>query len=212
VGQNAGLGSRTADGVEAADLEVHGALAARVAAHVAGGASRASADSRGDTGVHAGKRGRSSAGVRPVVRLPGVIRGPPALIGAHRPATVRKGHYPLLGRSKDPAVAQWLRVAGLAVHRAFAKGARPAARCEVCPPLFPLTRCAQGGITVVTDRPCVAQGGGRLHSLLGHLRAEGRHLRSDRSGCRRGDLVPAEWARSSPPGPRIHAPHVARNI
>jgi hypothetical protein len=68
--------------------------------------------------------------------------------------TVRKGHYPALGRSKDPSldiVAQlrtWLRVAGLAVHRACAKRARPAARCQVCPPLFPRTRCAQGGVTV----------------------------------------------------------------
>ena len=77
--------------------------------------------------------------------------------------TVRKGHYPALGRSKDPAldiVAQlrtWLRVAGLAVHRSCAKRARPAARCEVCPPLFPLTRCAPGGVTVATDRPCSRQ-------------------------------------------------------
>jgi hypothetical protein len=77
--------------------------------------------------------------------------------------TVRKGHYPALGRSKDPAldiVAQlrtWLRVAGLAVHPACAKRARPAARCPVCPPLFPLTRCAPGGVTVATDRPCSRQ-------------------------------------------------------
>ena len=77
--------------------------------------------------------------------------------------TVRKGHYPALGRSRDPAldiVAQlrtWLRVAGLAVHRSCAKRARPAARCEVCPPLFPLTMCAQGGVTVATDRPCSRQ-------------------------------------------------------
>ena len=25
------------------------------------------------------------------------------------------------------------------------------------PPLFPITRCAQGGVTVVTDRPCSRQ-------------------------------------------------------
>jgi hypothetical protein len=43
------------------------------------------------------------------------------------------------------------------MHRACAKRARPAARCPVCPPLFPLTRCAQGGVTVVTDRPCSRQ-------------------------------------------------------
>ncbi len=40
------------------------------------------------------------------------------------------------------------------MHRACAKRACPAARCPVCPPLFPLTRCAQGGVTVVTDRQC----------------------------------------------------------
>ena len=39
----------------------------------------------------------------------------------------------------------------------LAKRTRPAARCEVCPPLFPLTRCAQGGVTVATDRPCSRQ-------------------------------------------------------
>ncbi len=77
--------------------------------------------------------------------------------------TVRKGHYPALGRSKDPAldiVAQlqtWLRVAGLAVHSACVKRARPAERCPVCPPLFPLTRCTSGGVTVVADRPCSRQ-------------------------------------------------------
>jgi hypothetical protein len=71
--------------------------------------------------------------------------------------TVRKGHYPALGRSKDPAldiVAElqtWLRVAKLAVHAACAKRTRPAANCEVCPPLIPFTRCAQGGVTLVTD-------------------------------------------------------------
>jgi hypothetical protein len=60
--------------------------------------------------------------------------------------TVWKGHYPALCRSKDPAldiVAQlrtWLWVAGQAVHRVCAKRARPEARCQVCPPLFPLTR------------------------------------------------------------------------
>jgi hypothetical protein len=40
------------------------------------------------------------------------------------------------------------------MHRACAKRAWLAARCPVCPPLFPLTRCAQGGVTVVTDRQC----------------------------------------------------------
>ncbi len=79
--------------------------------------------------------------------------------------TVRKGHYPALCRSRDPALdivmprqlRTWLLVAGLAVNQACAKRARPAARCAVCPPLFSLTRCAAGGITVVTDQPCSRQ-------------------------------------------------------
>jgi hypothetical protein len=89
------------------------------------------------------------------------------VLGAHRSAEKRHGaeraHHtrPLEG---DPALdiveqlRTWLRVAGLAVHRSCcAKRTRPAARCEVCPPLFPLTRCAQGGVTVATDRPCSRQ-------------------------------------------------------
>jgi hypothetical protein len=53
MGQDAGIGSRIADdGVEAADSEEHGALAARMEAHVSGCASLVPADSRGDTGVH----------------------------------------------------------------------------------------------------------------------------------------------------------------
>ena len=80
--------------------------------------------------------------------------------------TVRKGHYPAFGRSHDPSldiVAQlrtWMRLGGLAVHRACAKRSRPAARCEVCPPLFPLTRCAPGGASVLTTRPCSRQQAG----------------------------------------------------
>ncbi len=86
--------------------------------------------------------------------------------------TVRKGHYPALGRSKGPAldiVAQlltWLRVTKLAFHLACAKRTRPAARREVCPPLFPLTRCAQGGTTVATRGSVVLPSAGeRLDSL-----------------------------------------------
>ena len=77
--------------------------------------------------------------------------------------TQRKGHYPAFGRSRDPELdvvvqlMRWMRATGLAVHPDCAKRARPAARCEVCPPLFPLTRCAQGGATVATSRPCSRQ-------------------------------------------------------
>jgi hypothetical protein len=77
--------------------------------------------------------------------------------------TQRKGHYPAFGRSRDPeldVVAQlrrWLELAGLAVHPLCAKRARPAAACELCPPLFPLTHCAKGGINATTRRPCSRQ-------------------------------------------------------
>jgi hypothetical protein len=48
VGHDTGIGLLTADGIEAADPGGHGALAARMETHVAGGASCAPADSRGD--------------------------------------------------------------------------------------------------------------------------------------------------------------------
>ena len=74
--------------------------------------------------------------------------------------TVRKGHYPALGRSVDPALdlvtqlRTWLTLPGLAVHPQCAKRIRPAARCELCAPLFPTTRCAKGGVTVPTMKAC----------------------------------------------------------
>ena len=77
--------------------------------------------------------------------------------------TQSKGHYPAFGRSRDAVLdvvvqlLQWMRATGLVVHPDCAKRARPAARCEVCPQLFQLTRCTQGGITVVTSRPCSRQ-------------------------------------------------------
>jgi hypothetical protein len=77
--------------------------------------------------------------------------------------TQRKGHYPAFGRSSDPeldVVAQmrrWLELAGLVVHPSCAKRTRPAAACELCPPLFPLTHCAKGAVTAATRRPCTRQ-------------------------------------------------------
>jgi hypothetical protein len=77
--------------------------------------------------------------------------------------TQRKGHYPAFGRSRDPeldVVAQlrhWMVFAGLEVHPDCAKRVRPAAACELCPPLFPLSRCAKGGVTVATRQPCSRQ-------------------------------------------------------
>ncbi len=60
----AGLDSRSAAGIEAADPEGHCALAARMEAHGAGGAPGAPVDG---SATLAGERGRSIAGVRPVV-------------------------------------------------------------------------------------------------------------------------------------------------
>ena len=77
--------------------------------------------------------------------------------------TVRKGHYPALGHSRGretDIVRQlrvWMRVAGIAVSPACCKRASPAARCTVCPPLFPLTKRVSGGSTVATNRPCSRQ-------------------------------------------------------
>jgi hypothetical protein len=76
-----------------------------------------------------------------------------------------KRALPALGRSesRDPVLdivaplRMWLWIAGLAVHQACVKRTRPATLCAVCPPLFPLTRCTAGGVTMVTDRPCSRQ-------------------------------------------------------
>jgi hypothetical protein len=65
--------------------------------------------------------------------------------------TQRNGHYYALGRSRDPELGvvvqlrHWMAVAGLAMQPDCAKQVRPAAACELCPPLFPLSRCAKGG-------------------------------------------------------------------
>jgi hypothetical protein len=77
--------------------------------------------------------------------------------------TQRKGHFPALGRSQDPTLdivtqlKTWLRYPGLAVDPRCTKRQRPAARCEFCFPLFPATRCARGGVTVLTSKPCSRQ-------------------------------------------------------
>ena len=75
----------------------------------------------------------------------------------------RKGHHPALGRSRgcDTDIVRqlraWMRLAGLSTATACRKRASPAARCPVCPPLFPLTARSRGGATVATDRPCSRQ-------------------------------------------------------
>ena len=74
-----------------------------------------------------------------------------------------KGHYAgAIGRSLDPSldiVTQmrgWMRITGLHVRKDCPKREQPAARCS-CPPLFPNTHCAKGGVTVVTDRSASRQ-------------------------------------------------------
>ena len=72
----------------------------------------------------------------------------------------RKGHHPVLGRSLDPRLdivvqlRAWMRWMGLEVHPGCVKRQRPAARCLVCPPLFPTTQKGPGGATVVTNKAC----------------------------------------------------------
>jgi hypothetical protein len=50
-----------------------------------------------------------------------------------------------------------MELAGLAVHPSCSKRTRPAAACELVPPLFPLSHCAKGGVTVATRRRCSRQ-------------------------------------------------------
>ena len=83
---------------------------------------------------------------------------------SHRKNDVeRKGHHPVLGRSKDPSmdivvqIRYWMRWTGLAVHPRCEKRRRPAARCTLCPPLFPTTQKGQGGFTVVSSKACSPQ-------------------------------------------------------
>jgi len=72
----------------------------------------------------------------------------------------RKGHHPVLGRSMDPQLdivvqlLAWMRWMGLEVHSRCEKRRRPAARCPLCPPLFPTTQKGPGGATVATQKAC----------------------------------------------------------
>ena len=108
----------------------------------------------------------------------------PVHIDCRKNETELKGHYPALGSSIDPSLdiviqlLEWMRRTGLHVRKDCPMRERPAARCS-CPPLFPNTRCAQGGVTVVTDRPAsrqqasdrirwaVTQAGGDSHRFSG---------------------------------------------
>ena len=71
--------------------------------------------------------------------------------------SVRKGHLPGLGRSRDPELdlvwqlRRWMADSGLEPREGCTKRRRPAARCSACPPLFPRTQRGRGGSTVATD-------------------------------------------------------------
>ena len=107
----------------------------------------------------------SVRGLRPVVRLPDILRCAGFrgyVLGAHRPQEERYGvQGPLRGRDRPllgpvprhrHATARVDADHRLYVRKDCPKREQPAARCS-CPPLFPNTRCAKGGVTVVTDRP-----------------------------------------------------------
>jgi hypothetical protein len=72
----------------------------------------------------------------------------------------RKGHHPAIGRSMDPELdivrqlRTWMQWTCLSVHSDCPKRRRPAARCQLCPPLFLTTLNGPGGVRRVTDRPC----------------------------------------------------------
>ena len=117
--------------------------------------------------------------------------------------TRSKWHYPAFGRLWDQEldiVVQlllWMRATELVVHADCAKRARPAARCEVCPQLFPLTRCAQGGKTRCAQGGVTAyvgfgrgRGGGDCGFVI-HRPAAAR-ARSWRR-LRRGDAAWQRW-------------------
>ena len=77
--------------------------------------------------------------------------------------SIRKGHFPALGRSRDPGLdvvrqlTVWLQWTGLCVQPGCPKRLRRQARCPVCPPLFPKTCKTAGGRTGPTWDPIPPQ-------------------------------------------------------
>jgi len=89
--------------------------------------------------------------------------------------SVRKGHLPGIGRSQDPELdlvwqlRVWLRQMQLDPRPGCTKRAMPAARCPVCPPLFPSTIKGPGYATVSSGRPMSAQQVGQaIRSSVAH--------------------------------------------
>ena len=143
--------------------------------------------------------------------------------------TVRKGHYPALGRSKGPALdivvqlRTWLRIAGLAVHP-FGQEDPASGSLRSMPLLFPLTRCAKGGVTVVTGWLWIgrARVSKRAIGLAAPSRRRGASLPAFRAS-RYGRAASLQQSRhvdekilyllcgAGSSGPRVHVPHVARS-
>jgi hypothetical protein len=143
-------------------------------------------------------------------------------INRRKNGTQCKGHYPALGHSRTRSwtwwhkLCRWLELAGLADHPLCAKRARPAAACELCPPLFPLTHCAKGGITAATRRPCSRQQASDwIRWAVKQVRGDSSrfsgisaHLDSDRGARGRDDFVSAERPRCRASGAGVHADRV----
>ena len=68
-----------------------------------------------------------------------------------------------LGRAADPELdvvhqlRVWMEALDLRVHPRCRKGREPAARCPLCPPLFPRTRRSRGNVTISDGYACSPQ-------------------------------------------------------
>ena len=77
--------------------------------------------------------------------------------------SIRKAHFPALGRSHDPELdlvrqlEVWLHWMGLCAQPGCPKRLRRLSRCPVCPPRFPKTRKIAGGLTGPTWDPIPLQ-------------------------------------------------------
>mgnify|MGYP003346699864 CR=1 FL=1 len=77
--------------------------------------------------------------------------------------SIRRGHLPGLGRAANPSLdivhqlRLWLKTMELEPRHGCQKRQRPAARCLVCPPLFPRLRRVEGGMFVSSEVACSRQ-------------------------------------------------------
>ncbi len=126
-----------------------------------------------------------------------------------------------IDRRKNDTLRMGLRVAGLTVH---ASGLRQAGVAGgSMPPLFPLTRFAQGGVMVVTDRPCsrqqasdwipwaVSQAGGDSNRFSGTFARKGCISTAIEAGVDEA-ILHLQSGHGQASRPRVHAPHVDRPL